>query len=77
MVFTSTHWEPHNVEAGAVQPVTQEYAPFEPEQSGALEPHAVVHEPQVAGFDRSVSQPSPGSVVLQLPKPVLHAPSAH
>jgi hypothetical protein len=77
LVLTSTHCVPHKVDVGAVQPVTQPYEPFEPEQRGAVAPHVVVHEPQVSAFERSVSQPSLGSVVLQSAKPVVHVPFAH
>jgi hypothetical protein len=40
------------------QPVTQEYVPALPWQSGADEPHAVLQPPQFAGFVMSTSQPS-------------------
>ena len=38
--------------------------------------HFFVHEPQLSAFDKSVSQPSFGSV-LQLSNPVAQLPSAH
>jgi hypothetical protein len=62
-VCVSTHCDPHSVEAGAVHPVTHWYVPFVFEQSGALASQTLVQEPQVAGFDKSVSQPSFASVL--------------
>jgi hypothetical protein len=75
-VFTSTHCDPHKVEAGGVQPVTHWYAPLEPEQRGAVASHGVVHEPHVSAFDKSVSQPSLASM-LQLAYPLVQLPRAH
>ena len=72
----SRHCVPQSVDAGAVQPVTHWKVPLEFEQSGAAAVQALVQEPQVAGFERSVSQPSPG-MLLQLAYPLRHAPRAH
>jgi hypothetical protein len=44
----------HSVDVGALQPVAQP----EDSQTGAVDGHAVVHEPQCDGTVMSVSQPS-------------------
>jgi hypothetical protein len=77
LLVTSTHCAPHSVDVGAMQPVTHWYEPFEPEQRGAVAAHLFVQEPQVSAFDRSVSQPSLGSVVLQFANPGLQLPMEH
>jgi hypothetical protein len=68
-VVVSTHVPPQSV-GGVVHPVVQANVDPEGAQTGALEVHGVLHPPQVAGLERSVSQP--GAVLSQSAKPGKH-----
>ena len=82
-VFVSTHFDPQRFGVGEVQLDEQVGVPLAVEQrpSGAVQ--AFVHEPQVCGRVRSVSQPSSG-VEEQCPNPltqpagwITQAPETH
>jgi hypothetical protein len=61
LVFVSTHSFPQSVGASPEQPVVHSKAAPCGVQYGAVGLQEVVHAPQVFAFERSVSQPSPGS----------------
>ena len=61
LVIRSTQSFPHFTGASAVQPFVHWKVGPAGAQSGAATAHCALHAPQLAGFERSVSQPSAGS----------------
>jgi hypothetical protein len=76
LVSGSTHSAPHLTGALAAQPFVQWKVMPSGAQSGAVAPQAVLHAPQVAGFVRSISQPS-APLPLQSENPSSHLATAH
>lgn len=70
-----THVVPHAVGVSAGQAVAHAYVPPELPHTGVVPVHAVLHPPQVAACERSVSQPS-SAVPLQSAHPGAHAAAA-
>lgn len=64
LVFGSTHALPQFSGADGVHPFVHWKLEPAAAQSGVATPHVALHAPQVSGFDRSISQPSPG-IALQ------------